>query len=331
MSAPDNPRTCSPGRAAGRIAALYLALTLIWIYASDRTLAAFIAVPEQLTAWQTYKGWLFVFGSSTLIFFLIRRALAASQKAEAEVRRLNATLEQRVADRTARLEAANRELEAFSYTVSHDLRAPLRAINGFTRILLEDHAPQLDAEGRRFCSIISDNTRRMGELIDDLLAFSRLGRTELHPASVDMASLANSTFLELTLPPERERIDFHLEQLPPATGDPALLRQVWANLLSNAVKFSAKKQRATIEVRATREGSETVYSVRDNGAGFDMRYGDKLFGVFQRLHHDRDFEGTGVGLAIVQRIVHRHGGRTWAEGAPGEGATFYFTLQQEGK
>lgn len=330
MPAPDNTRNCSPDRVAGRIAALYLALTVLWIYASDRTLAAFITDPEQLTTWQTCKGWLFVFGSSALIFFLVRRALAAAQKAEAEILRLNATLEQRVAERTAEFEAANRELEAFSYTVSHDLRAPLRAVDGFTRILLEDYAPRLDAEGRRYCGIISDNTRRMGELIDDLLAFSRLGRAELHPAPVDMASLVNAAFLELTTPQERERIDFHLEPLPPATGDPTLLRQVWANLLGNAVKFSAKKHRASIEICAAREGGETVYSVRDNGAGFDMRYGDKLFGVFQRLHHDRDFEGTGVGLAIVQRIVHRHGGRTWAEGVPGEGATFYFTLQQEG-
>jgi light-regulated signal transduction histidine kinase (bacteriophytochrome) len=235
-----------------------------------------------------------------------------------------------VAERTAQLEAANKELEAFSYTVSHDLRAPLRAVDGFTRILLEEYAPQFDAEGRRFCGLISNNTRRMGELIDDLLAFSRLGRAKMHPAPVDMASLANATFLELTALSERARIDFHLEPLPPATGDPALLRQVWANLLANAVKFSAKKERPSIEVRGVQQGGAVVYSIRDNGAGFDMRYVDKLFGVFQRLHNVREFEGTGVGLAIVQRIVHRHGGRVWAEGAPGEGATFYFTLHQEG-
>jgi light-regulated signal transduction histidine kinase (bacteriophytochrome) len=228
------------------------------------------------------------------------------------------------------LEAANQELEAFSYSVSHDLRAPLRAVDGFTRILLEDHAPQLDAEGRRVCGIISDNTRRMGELIDDLLAFSRLSRAEMHPAPIDMATLASSVFQDLTVAQEREHIDFRVGPLPPATGDPALLRQVWANLIANAVKFSAKKERPRIEICAGDEGDDVVYSIRDNGVGFDMRYVDKLFGVFQRLHSAREFEGTGVGLAIVQRIVHRHGGRVWAEGAPGGGAAFYFTLKRGG-
>lgn len=241
-----------------------------------------------------------------------------------------AELEQRVNQRTAQLEAANKELEAFSYSVSHDLRAPLRAIDGFTEILFKDYEPQLDAEGKRICSVISKSARNMGKLIDDLLTFSRLGRAEMRLSPIDMATLANSVFFELTTPESRERIDFHVGKLPQVMGDPTLIRQVWMNLLSNAIKFSSKKERAIIEVSGERTRKETSYSVRDNGAGFDMQYVDKLFGVFQRLHSTRGFEGTGVGLAIVQRVIHRHGGRVWAEGATNNGATFYFTIKHEG-
>ena len=240
--------------------------------------------------------------------------------------RLLAGLEERVRERTAQFEAANKELEAFSYSVSHDLRAPLRAVDGYTRILLEDFAPHLDSEGQRVCRVISDSARAMGKLIDDLLAFSRVGRTALQRSAIDMATMAHSIFHEATTPEGRERIDFQVGALPAAVGDPILLRQVWMNLLANAVKFSANKERAVIEVGVEQQGNDVIYSVRDNGDGFDMRYANKLFGVFQRLHSSKEFEGTGVGLAIVQRIILRHGGRIWAQGEPGEGATFYFTL-----
>ncbi|OGR32656.1 MAG: hypothetical protein A2091_03595 [Desulfuromonadales bacterium GWD2_61_12] len=269
--------------------------------------------------------------ASTLSFALeFATREAQRREAEAEIRSLNATLEERVQQRTTELLATNKELETFSYSVSHDLRAPLRAIDGFTKILLEDYAPRLDDEGLRICGVISYNTRRMGELIDALLAFSRLGRTEIRSVGVDMTALAAEVFAELTTPQERERIDFSLATLPRASGDPALLRQVWVNLLANAVKFSAKQPRASIAVTARHEGNEGIYTVRDNGVGFNMDYAKKLFGVFQRLHSDKEFSGTGLGLALVQRIVQRHGGRIWAEGEPGKGAKFYFTLNDIG-
>lgn len=254
--------------------------------------------------------------------------ITARRQAEAAMRQLNATLEQRVEQRTAQLEAVNRELEAFCYSVSHDLRAPLRAIDGFSAILLESYSPQFDAEGQRICRIIVENSRKMAQLIDHLLALSRFGRVSLEPTSVDMRSLAQEVFTDLTVGQDASAIRFRLGELPPAQGDPMLLRQVWSNLLGNALKFSALREHPCIEVEGRREQGAVRYAVRDNGAGFDMRYSDKLFGVFQRLHSVREFPGSGVGLAIVERIVQRHGGKVWAEGTPGVGAVFYFTLQQ---
>ncbi len=194
---------------------------------------------------------------------------------------------------------------------------------------MEDYQAVLDAEGRQVCEIIRSETQRMSTLIDDLLALSRLGRIQMQAISIDMESLVKSVFYELTSPKDRERLDFKLAALPHATGDPALIRQVWTNLLSNALKFSAKRERAVIEVGCSQIAGETSYYVRDNGAGFDMRYVGKLFGVFQRLHNEQDFSGTGVGLAIVQRVIHRHGGRVWAESEFDQSATFSFTLPQK--
>jgi PAS domain S-box-containing protein len=249
--------------------------------------------------------------------------------AEQSLRTLNAELEQRVTLRTAQLEAANKDLEGFSYSVSHDLRAPIRAINGFCSLLTKDHQAQLDAEARRKVAVIKSEAERMASLIDDLLAFSRLGRKALQPAEIDMRDLASGAYQRLVNGQAQRPIEFRLGKLPRATADRSLLEQVWINLLSNAIKFSSKKDAPVVEVGAITDEREYVYFVRDNGAGFDTRYQDKLFGVFQRLHHGDEFPGTGVGLALVHRIVTRHGGRVWADARLGEGATFHFTLPKE--
>ena len=248
--------------------------------------------------------------------------LAQSFNAMADqVARSHHELEDKVTERTA-------ELESFSYSVSHDLRAPLRAIHGFARILLDDHQATLDPEAQRLLGVIDQNTRQMGHLIDDLLAFSRLGRQSITRAPVDMSELTGSVVDEIRRAEADRNGHFEVEigALRPAYGDPALLRQVISNLIQNAVKFTRGRPQPRIEMGSTPNGDQTVYFVKDNGAGFDPRYKDKLFGVFQRLHRAEEFEGTGVGLAIVKRIVQRHGGRVWAEGQPDRGATFYFTL-----
>ena len=224
---------------------------------------------------------------------------------------------------------ANKELEAFSYSVSHDLRAPLRAIDGFVEILIAEYSPKLDDEGKRICSIISGNSKKMGQLIDELLSLSRLSRTGINSSSIDMKGLAHSIYHELTTPEMRQKVDFHLEDLCNASGDPTLIRQVWTNLISNAIKFSSHRERPVISITCREEEDQTVFCVKDNGAGFNMKYASKLFGVFHRLHSAKEFEGTGVGLAIVQRIVHRHSGQVWAEGETDKGAASFFRCRNE--
>lgn len=243
-----------------------------------------------------------------------------------EVRRHAQDLEARVAERTAALEAANRELEAFTYSVSHDLRAPLRAIDGFTRAIEEEYAAQLPPQGQYYLRRVRQAVVEMNALIDDLLALSRVSRQAVRRERVEPAALVQEVLGALQKEMEGRRVEIAIGALSPCWGDPVLLRQVWWNLLSNALKFTRKRDPARIEVGAREEGTEVIYFVRDNGVGFDPRYTDRLFRVFERLHPADEYEGTGVGLAIVRRIVERHGGRVWAEGAVDRGATFYFAL-----
>lgn len=246
--------------------------------------------------------------------------------AEDNIRKLNEELEQKVIERTAELEAVNKELGSFSYSVSHDLRAPIRAINGYTRILLEDYGDKLDPEGNKVLHTIINNSKKMGELIDDLLAFSKLGRKQVTVSEILMNDLIQSVRDELTFDEGDNIPVFDVQSLPSAKGDKSLIRQVWINLISNAIKYSMHKPNTNIEIGAYEQGNMVVYFVKDSGAGFDMQYYDKLFGVFQRLHSQEEFEGTGIGLAIVQKIVERHKGTVWAESVLDKGTSFFFSL-----
>lgn len=252
------------------------------------------------------------------------------KKAEEEIRSFSQQLEQKVMERTDELQLANKELESFSYSVSHDLRAPLRSIHGYMNIFAEEYAANLDQEGKRLIDIILRNSQKMGQLIDDLLAFSQLGRKELVKGKVAMKEMAANIWEDLKrLEQGNREIELTLHDLPVAYGDHVTIRQVWTNFISNALKYTRGKSKAIIEIGFEDKKDETVYFVKDNGAGFDMRYYEKLFGVFQRLHSVHEFEGTGVGLAIIHRIISKHGGRVWADAKVNEGATFYFSLKKQ--
>jgi two-component system sensor histidine kinase/response regulator len=277
--------------------------------------------------WRQYWPWMVAICSLVIALFLAL-LLWRGKRAVEEVHRLNAELDQRVVERTAQLDAANKELEAFSYSVSHDLRAPLRHVQGYVDMLGREAENQLSENGRRYMKTIADASREMGVLIDDLLAFSRMGRAQMAETTVSLNGLAQESIQSLEMVTRGRNIVWTIPPLPAVQGDPAMLRQVLANLLGNAVKYTRPRDPAEIELGCDgTEDGRLIFLVRDNGVGFDPQYAHKLFGVFQRLHRADEFEGTGIGLANVRRIIARHGGRTWAEGAVDKGATFYFTLR----
>jgi PAS domain S-box-containing protein len=288
-----------------------------------------IVMPGGEIRWQQWNDRAIFDADNNLVEYQsVGRDITPRVQAEAELKKLYSELEQRVMERTSALEAANRELESFSYSVSHDLRAPLRAIDGYSRILLEEHRGQLTTEDRRYLELVRKSAQQMALLIDALLNFSRMGRVDLNRIALSPSMVVHEALEELANEMKEREVEVTIEDLPPCNADPSLLRLVYHNLLSNALKFTRQKEHAVIQVGSQREGDRVVYFVRDNGVGFDMKYADKLFKVFQRLHSSREYEGTGVGLAIVQRIIQRHGGKIWVESEPGKGTTFFFTLDE---
>ena len=322
-------------RLYGTIALLVIIVSFMMAYLLSRSLQRSISKPilglaetaRAISYRQDYSVRATKLGKDELglLTDAFNQMLGQIQKQNEEIQLFNQKLEQNIIDRTRELEVANKELEAFSYSVSHDLRAPLRSIDGYSRVLIEDYGDKLDDEGQRTLKIIMKNAIRMGQLIDDLLSFSRIGKQNLRKVNLDMDAITVSVATELKEQQRRE-IELSINSMLTIQGDSSMLKQVMTNLVSNALKYSNKREKSVVEIGSYADNGHHVYYVKDNGAGFDMRYYDKLFGVFQRLHSASEFEGTGVGLALVQRIVTKHGGRVWAEGKVDEGATFYFSL-----
>ena len=259
----------------------------------------------------------------------LKTQIEARMLAEREILKLNSELERRIHDRTVQLEIVNTELEAFSHSVSHDLRAPLRHINGFAEILKEEFGDQLPEKARSYLNVIEDAAKKMNRLIDDLLNLSRTNRTELKKSAVKMKQVLDEAISEVGLLLENRTVDFQISELPEVIGDYNLLRMVWINLLDNAIKYTRPRKKAVIKIDCKKEKKEYIFCIRDNGVGFDMQYADKLFGVFQRLHAEDEFEGNGIGLSNVRRIISRHHGITWAEAELDKGAAFYFSLPED--
>lgn len=318
---------------ARTIALIYLAFGAVWIFFTDRLLVWLRLDPQLIQRLQTAKGLLFVIGSAVLLYVVLRRyerrggdAMAALIESRNQTRRANAELERRVTERTRQLESANRELEAFAYAVSHDLRAPLRSMSGFSQILQENAPPGLDEKSRHYLQRIHDASLRMSGLIEDLLNLSRIGRSELTARAVDLSQIAAEAAAAVRERHPARAVQLEITPAMEVNADPRLLRIALENLLSNAWKYTARSAHARVAIGTQAGEHGPVYFVRDNGVGFDMKYADKLFVPFQRLHPETEFPGNGIGLVTVQRIVARHGGRIWADAKPDEGATFYFTL-----
>ena len=324
---PHMPRT---------IALIYLAVGAVWIFCSDLLVSRMDVSHSAVLELQTSKGWLFVIGSAVILYLLLRRYERTTQAATAEmlesqqqVQSMNTELEQRVAERTRQLESANRELEAFAYAVSHDLRAPLRSMSGFSQILYDSAPPELDDKSRHYLRRIHDSSVRMSTLIEDLLSLSRINRSELTRRPADLSGIAADSAATVRDRYPGRDVELSIEPGMHVNGDTGLLRIALENLLDNAWKYSAGATPARIEVGSQSDADGTTYFVRDNGVGFDMQYASKLFGPFQRLHNEAQFPGSGIGLVTVQRILARHGGRVWAHAEPDRGATFYFALGSE--